>query len=106
MAHSTQQRSSTRTTHSGDSPRADDAAGSSPRGLISLGAGGLGVVLATLPSLGIAALLLAGLAICVGVPAMRRGPRAPGFPFARVGVVLGMIGVLLGFVSLAIQLLG
>lgn len=83
-----------------------DPAGSSTRGLVSLGSGGLGVVFATLPALGIVALLLGGVAIGVGVPAMRRGPRAPGFPLARVGVVLGMIAVLLGFVSLAIQLLG
>lgn len=82
-----------------------DAAGSSMRGLLSLGAGGLGVVFATLPALGIVALLLAGVAIGVGVPVMRRGPHAPGFPYARVGVVLGMIAVLLGFLSLAIQLL-
>ena len=83
-----------------------DAAGSAVRGLVSLGAGGLGVVAATLPALGFVALLLAAVSIGVGVPAMRRGPRAPGFPFARVGVVLGMIAVLLGFLSLAIQLLG
>lgn len=82
------------------------AAGSSTRGLVSLGAGGLGVVFATLPALGIVALLFAGVAIGVGVAAMRLGPRAPGFPFARVGVVLGMIAVLLGFISLAIQLTG
>lgn len=95
------------------SPRAASAAvrterstGSSARGLVSAGAGATSVVVAILPSLGLLALLLAGVAIGAGVHVMRRGPGAAGFRFARVGVVLGMIGVLLGFLSLAMQLLG
>ncbi len=74
-------------------------------GLVSLGAGALGVVAATLPSMGLVALLLAAIAIGVGVPVMRRGPAVAAFPFARVGVVLGMISVLLGVLSVVIQLL-
>jgi formate-dependent nitrite reductase membrane component NrfD len=69
-------------------------------------AGALGVVAAILPRLGALALLLAAIAICAGVPAMRRGPQAACFPYARAGVVLGMISVLLGFISLAMQLTG
>ena len=75
-------------------------------GLVSLLAGGVGVVVATLPGLGLLALALAALALATGVPAMRRGPRSRCFSTARTGVVLGMIAVLLGFVSLAMQLLG
>ena len=75
------------------------------RGAVSLAAGAFGVVAATLPAMGIAALLLAAVAIGVGVPVMRRGPGVPSFPFARVGVVLGMIAVLVGILSLAMQLL-
>lgn len=75
------------------------------RGLVSLFAGAAGVVVAILPSLGVVALGLAALAIGAGVPAMRRGPGSACFPLARTGVVLGMITVLLGFVSLAMQLL-
>ena len=74
-------------------------------GLVSLAAGAFGVVAATLPSMGLVALLLAAVAIGVGVPVMRRGPGVPAFPFARVGVVLGMISVLLGVLSVVIQLL-
>ena len=75
------------------------------RGLASMGAGAVSVVIAILPSLGVVALVLAGGAIGLGVPVMRRGPTVAGFPSARVGVVLGMIGVLLGAISLAMQLL-
>lgn len=79
----------------------------SPRhGFVSLGAGALGVVAATLPSMGLVALVLAAVAIGVGVPVMRRGPGVASFPFARVGVVLGMIAVLVGVLSVAMQLLG
>lgn len=74
-------------------------------GLVSLLAGGVGIVVATLPGLGLLALALAVLALATGVPAMRRGPRSRSFSTARTGVVLGMIAVLLGFVSLAMQLL-
>jgi len=74
-------------------------------GLVSLLAGGAGVVVATLPRLGLLALALAALAIATGVPAMREGPGASCFSKARTGVVLGMIAVLLGVVSLAMQLL-
>lgn len=90
---------------SADSVRTDST-DSRVRGHVSLGAGALAVVVAILPSLGIVALALAGVAIGVGVPVMRRGPGSAAFPSARVGVVLGMIGVLLGFISLAMQLLG
>lgn len=87
-------------------PRSDRRSGGSPvRGVVSEGAGAVSVVVAILPSLGLVALVLAGLAIGVGVPVMRRGPGTAAFSFARVGVVLGMIGVLLGFLSLAMQLL-
>lgn len=75
------------------------------RGLVSLFAGAAGVVFAILPSLGVVALALAALAIGSGVPAMRKGPDTAAFPLARTGVVLGMIAVLLGFLSLAMQLL-
>ncbi|MCO8126106.1 hypothetical protein NHL50_02670 [Acidimicrobiia bacterium EGI L10123] len=74
-------------------------------GLVSLLAGGAGVVVATLPGLGLLALALAALAIASGVPAMRKGPGAASFSKARTGVVLGMIAVLLGVISLAMQLL-
>ena len=74
-------------------------------GLVSLAAGGTGIVVALLPGLGLLALALAALSIGAGVPGMRRGPDAVCFPYARTGVVLGMIAVLLGFVSLAMQLL-
>lgn len=74
-------------------------------GLVSLAAGAAGIVVALLPGLGLLALALAALSIGAGVPGMRRGPGAVCFPYARTGVVLGMIAVLLGFVSLAMQLL-
>ena len=99
----TQHRSTARA--SSVAARRDRSTGSSVRGLVSLGAGAASVVVAILPALGIVALLLAGLAIAAGVQIMRQGPDAPAFRFARTGVVLGMIGVLLGFVSLAMQLL-
>lgn len=67
--------------------------------------GAAGIVVAVLPGLGLLALALAALGIGAGVPAMRRGPGAACFPYARTGVVLGMIAVLLGGVSLAMQLL-
>ena len=68
-------------------------------------AGAASVIVAILPSLGLLALLLAGAAIAAGVRVMRRGASTAAFPLVRLGVVLGMIGVLLGFVSLATQLL-
>ena len=82
------------------------AAPSRRPGLVSMLSGGAGVVVAVLPSLGLLALALAAIAIGTGVPAMRRGTRAPCFPTARTGVVLGMIAALVGAVSLAMQLLG
>lgn len=88
---------------------ADERRGATPgspvRGVVSMGVGAASVVVAVLPSLGLLALLLAGAAIAVGVRVMRRGARSAAFPFARLGVVLGMIGVLLGFLSLGMQLL-
>ncbi len=83
----------------------DAAVRSSGHGLVSFAAGALGVVAAILPSMGIVALVLAAVAIGVGVPVMRRGPQAASFAFARVGVVLGMISVLIGVLSVAMQLL-
>ena len=106
MPHSmTQHRSGTerREAVAHDAPAVDRR--SPAHGLVSLAAGALGVVAAILPSMGLAALLLAAVAIGVGVPVMRRGPGVASFPFARVGVVLGMISVLLGVLSVAIQLL-
>lgn len=100
----TQHRPGPRPAHAADQCRAATP-GSPVRGVVSLGAGAASVVVAVLPSLGLLALLLAGAAIAVGVRVMRRGARTAAFPFARLGVVLGMIGVLLGFVSLAMQLL-
>lgn len=86
---------------------APDAAVRSPgHGLVSFAAGALGVVTAILPSMGVVALVLAAVAIGVGVGVMRRGPHAASFPLARVGVVLGMISVLVGALSVAMQLLG
>jgi hypothetical protein len=85
--------------------RRPDPTDSPFRGHVSLAAGALAVVVAILPSLGVVALALAGVAIGTGVPVMRRGPGTAAFPSARVGVVLGMIGVLLGVISLAMQLL-
>lgn len=81
------------------------ACGIRSRGMVSLLAGAAGVVVAVLPALGMVALALAALAIGTGVPAMRKGPGTACFPFARTGVVLGMIAVLLGFLSLAMQVL-
>lgn len=75
-------------------------------GLVSMLAGGVGVVVAVLPGLGLLALALAVLALVAGVPAMRRGPRSECFSKARTGVTLGMIALLIGIVSLAMQLLG
>lgn len=74
-------------------------------GLVSMVVGALGVVAAVVPISGFVALFLAAVAIGTGVPAMRRGPHAACFATARLGVVLGMIAVLLGFLSLAMQLL-
>lgn len=74
-------------------------------GVVSLVAGALAVVAAVLPSVGAIAIVLAAVAIGMGVPVMRRGPGADCFPFARTGVVLGMIAVPLGIVSLVMQLL-
>lgn len=74
--------------------------------MASLAAGTLGVLAASVPIPGVIALVLAAAAIGVGVPAMRRGPSAASFPYARAGVVFGMIAVLLGSLSLAMQLLG
>lgn len=76
------------------------------RGMVSFVAGATGVVAGTAPIPGVIALLLAALAIGLGVPSMRRGPRAASYSYARMGVVLGMIAALLGFLSLALQLLG
>lgn len=75
------------------------------KGVVSLGAGAAGILFAVLPGLGLLALALAAVAIGTGVPAMRQGPHAPCFPYARIGLVLGMIAVLLGFLSLAVQFL-
>ena len=102
----TQHRDRTETDAQAD-PAAGAGAGFVGRrpGLVSLLTGGGGVVVATLPSLGLLALALAVVALATGVPAMRRGPRSRCFSTARTGVVLGMIAVLLGFVSLAMQLL-
>lgn len=106
MADSTtQHRDRTETDAQADADAGASFVGRRP-GLVSLLAGGVGVVVATLPSLGLLALALAALALATGVPAMRRGPRSRCFSTARTGVVLGMIAVLLGFVSLAMQLLG
>lgn len=109
MADSTtQHRPRSERTPEADDPVSTAAPGRTSRtpGLVSLFAGAAGVVFAILPSLGIVALGLAALAIGSGVPTMRKGPRTPGFPSARTGVVLGMIAVLLGSLSLAMQLLG
>lgn len=95
-----------RNTEAGSGERGAGAGG--PRrgkGVASLVAGAAGIVAAILPGLGILALALAAVAIGTGVPAMRQGPGARCFPHARIGVVLGMIAVLLGFLSLAVQLL-
>ena len=87
-----------------------DTPGRDPRsrtpGVVSLLAGAGGVVAAIPPGLGVAAVALAVLAVVSGVPAMREGPSSPCYSFARTGVVLGMIAALLGFLSLAMQLLG
>jgi hypothetical protein len=74
-------------------------------GLVALLAGAAGVVAAVLPSVGGVAIVLAAVAIGIGVPVMRRGPGDACFPCARTGVVLGMIAVPLGVVSVAMQLL-
>lgn len=102
MAEPTTQR---RTTEARPDGLADGRGPTRTRGLISLGAGAAGIVAAILPGLGLLALALAAASIGVGVPAMRQGPAAPCFSSARLGVVLGMIAVLLGFLSLAMQLL-
>lgn len=106
MADSTtQHRTGTDLDREGQASTADRGGASRTPGLVSLSAGAAGVVVAILPSLGIVALVLAALAIGTGVPAMRKGTGTACFALARTGVVLGMIAVLLGFISLAMQVL-
>lgn len=105
MTYPMTHRSDAEVARTADVPVRDAGRGSPTRGLVSMAAGGFGVVAATLPSMGIIALVLAAVALGVGVPVMRRGPGTASFSFARSGVVLGMIAVLIGVLSVALQLL-
>jgi lysylphosphatidylglycerol synthetase-like protein (DUF2156 family) len=108
MANRTQETTHTRlaaehgptghTQHDGDSAR------SAGMGMASLVAGALGVVAGIVPKLGVAALILAVVAFAAGIPSMRHGTRAAGFRYARIGVVLAVIAVLLGVLNVAIQI--
>lgn len=86
------------TKHDGEGAR------SATMGVTSLATGALGVVAGIVPLLGVVALVLAGAAFATGVPPMRDGHQAPGYRYARIGIVLAVIAVLLGAINLAIQL--
>lgn len=73
-------------------------------GVVSLVTGGLGVVAGIIPLLGAGAVLLALVALAFGLPSLRHGPSAAGFRYARLGVVLAVVAIIVGVINLGIQL--